>query len=574
MARTGHSVTILTSTGDVVPNAPIEIRLYLNDLLANIFEQDGTPITQTGATADENGIFRFWADPNEYYARHGGVDVPVTVGLDSGTFNEKKGVPVKTLAEAVADESAEAGDYVDISDRGMGRFTYLSGLAPDGFSEIQCTGDPSLSLKLTHDDTVTAKNFGATNSPSTTENLQAFIDYVGSKQLRGELGQGGFHFNQDIVMKRNSNIRGVGGSFGSTLVPEGDARIVFRGDLEPGGFVFHASLVGVSINGALSTLTNSELVFLDNTFSIDLDIRAENLSTSTNNKMIHIKNSNDININKPTLFGTSSSSGTGILIGDNATVKIYSPDVEVLNRGIKVDGNEATVVDVFGMYTERNIVAVENLSGNLNLHGGKITNASGSSVAAILNSKTRVYGTKVVLSGGQGITTTKGTNPDVEFFGVDQGVIQGDFFTGSNTSLNKNGQFSFDNIIVKTSHVDDSFIDLFSVETGTASAPSIVSVELWATSNGYGRAFKTFKFMVSKESGGSCGISIVKENDMTNSGSANFNITVDINAIAATNGVTVQGKFTMTGASNSGNTTDLHSRVRCISSEIVKMRTL
>lgn len=84
MARTGHSVTILTATGDVVPNAPIEIRLYSTGLLANIYEQDGAPITQTGATADENGIFRFWADPDEYFARHNGVDVPVTVGLSDG----------------------------------------------------------------------------------------------------------------------------------------------------------------------------------------------------------------------------------------------------------------------------------------------------------------------------------------------------------------------------------------------------------------------------------------------------------------------------------------------------------
>ena len=81
MARTGHSVTILTSTGDVVPNAPIEIRLYSTGGLANIFEQNGTQITQIGATADANGIFRFWAEPDEYLARHGGVDVPVTVGV-------------------------------------------------------------------------------------------------------------------------------------------------------------------------------------------------------------------------------------------------------------------------------------------------------------------------------------------------------------------------------------------------------------------------------------------------------------------------------------------------------------
>lgn len=84
MARTGHSVTILTATGDIVPNAPIEIRFYSTGLLANIYERDGTPITQLGATADENGIFRFWAEAGEYFARHSGVDIPVTVSGVSG----------------------------------------------------------------------------------------------------------------------------------------------------------------------------------------------------------------------------------------------------------------------------------------------------------------------------------------------------------------------------------------------------------------------------------------------------------------------------------------------------------
>ena len=203
MARTGHSVTILTSTGDVVPNAPIEIRLYSTGGLANIFEQNGTQITQLGATADSNGIFRFWAEPDEYFARNGVVDVPVTVGVDKETFSQRRGVPVKTLADAVADESAEAGDYVDISDRGMGRFTYMSGQANNGFNIVQAHG--GLSLVLQVERPVNIKTFGCIgdyNGTTGTNNspaLQAIIDYLaplGGGELYVPFGR--YHLQEGI----------------------------------------------------------------------------------------------------------------------------------------------------------------------------------------------------------------------------------------------------------------------------------------------------------------------------------------------------------------------------------------
>lgn len=481
----------------------------------------------------------------------------------------------ETVADAKADKWLRVGQKIHINERD-GDFDVIGAVTiVDGEHHIITNNNGNLSFKLRYTDRVSAKNFGATNNINTTENLQAFISFVGEKQIHGELGQGGFYFDRDLLFHRNSNISGVGSSFGSSLVPVGNARIVFRGDLEPGGFVFHASLKNVAVNASLCTIESSEIIFIDNCFSIDIDVRIENINTSTDNKGIHVKRSNDINIGKSTIFGTGTSSGTGILIGDDTTVKIYSPDIEVMNRGIKVAGNANTVVDVVGIYTERNIVSIENLGGQLNLYGGKISNASSSSVAGILNAKTRINDTKVVLSGGTGFTTTSGTNPDVEFRGVDQAVISGDFFTGSNTSQNKNGIYNYSNSFAKLAHADNTYINLFSLESSVANASSIIEIDIWATSNGFGRAYKKVKFLAVKASGGGYGVSIINTDDMTNSGSANYELTVDVNTITATNGVTVQGRFTMTGALNSGNSGNLYAAIKCKSTtNTIKMKTL
>ena len=151
MARTGHSVTILTSTGDVVPNAPIEIRLYSTGGLANIFEQDGTQITQLGATADENGIFRFWAEPNEYLARHSGVDVPVTVGVDTKSVYDDLSLahevssPSKLLSDSIL---FPEGKIISINERKGGFFVYTIGGTANGFEVLDAGNGNTAVAKL------------------------------------------------------------------------------------------------------------------------------------------------------------------------------------------------------------------------------------------------------------------------------------------------------------------------------------------------------------------------------------------------------------------------------------------
>lgn len=178
MAKTGHSVTILTSTGDIVPNAPIEIRLYSTGLLASIYEQDGTPITQTGATADENGIFRFWAEPDEYFARHGGVDVPVTVAVDYLTLSRRE-YSVKTTTEAYASNLSE-GQVLKIIDRGYADFEVINAGTtplvdlPDGFGIIEMEGGLAIRHMMSSS-VISIAEFGAVGD-GVTGNRMAMIN--------------------------------------------------------------------------------------------------------------------------------------------------------------------------------------------------------------------------------------------------------------------------------------------------------------------------------------------------------------------------------------------------------------
>jgi hypothetical protein len=95
MSLAPYIVTVITkedSPYNVVPNAPIEIRARLangsSGGLSLIYEDQGgiTPITQTGATADTNGQFVFYAASAEYNAVYQSQTVPVDMGVTNITL--------------------------------------------------------------------------------------------------------------------------------------------------------------------------------------------------------------------------------------------------------------------------------------------------------------------------------------------------------------------------------------------------------------------------------------------------------------------------------------------------------
>tara|TARA_R100000951_G_scaffold113374_1_gene115239 strand:- start:279 stop:2411 length:2133 start_codon:yes stop_codon:yes gene_type:complete len=96
MALAPYKVTVITKEDNpynVIPNAPIEIRARLangtSGGLSLIYSdsEGASPITQTGATADANGEFVFYAEAAEYNAIYQAKVVPVDVGITPATLS-------------------------------------------------------------------------------------------------------------------------------------------------------------------------------------------------------------------------------------------------------------------------------------------------------------------------------------------------------------------------------------------------------------------------------------------------------------------------------------------------------
>lgn len=120
MALAPYILTVITRQDapyNVVPNAPIEIRARLSNgtsgALSLIYEdQQGlTPITQTGALADANGQFVFYAEANEYNAVYQGQTVPVDVGVTvANLINDLK---IPAIYPTVSAFKLSANNYPD-----------------------------------------------------------------------------------------------------------------------------------------------------------------------------------------------------------------------------------------------------------------------------------------------------------------------------------------------------------------------------------------------------------------------------------------------------------------------------
>lgn len=102
MALSPYTVTVITKQDapfNVIPNAPIEIKIRLSNGasggLALIYEDEQglIPITQTGATADANGQFIFFAESAEYNAIYQSQIVPVNTGMTASAVINNLTIP-------------------------------------------------------------------------------------------------------------------------------------------------------------------------------------------------------------------------------------------------------------------------------------------------------------------------------------------------------------------------------------------------------------------------------------------------------------------------------------------------
>ncbi len=214
----GYTVAVapFEETGtNYIANAPISIYVRNTDgssgALANIFSDSHglNSITQTGATCDDRGQFTFYAAPTGYNAISNGVVTPIDVGVTSEVLVGLIGVPVKTLAEAVADASAAAGMYVDISDRGMGRFQYLTGQASDGFGSVSAQNSLTLKAVITKNQ-YSIVHFGAIDgAANNTTPMRATMEAAALSGGTYYLPSG-LWIHEQIDWRKNVNGRGEG----------------------------------------------------------------------------------------------------------------------------------------------------------------------------------------------------------------------------------------------------------------------------------------------------------------------------------------------------------------------------
>ncbi len=163
MALSPYTVTIYTKQDNpynVIPDAPIEIRERLangtSGSLSIIYsDQEGLiPITQTGAKADSNGQFVFYAEAAQYNAVYESQTVPVDVGVTLGTLPSAiiNNLSLPYVFDTVADYKAFAtafpvGKVIKLLDRGA-EFTVINGTGTANTFDVIASDGVSQSLKL------------------------------------------------------------------------------------------------------------------------------------------------------------------------------------------------------------------------------------------------------------------------------------------------------------------------------------------------------------------------------------------------------------------------------------------
>ena len=203
MALAPYKVTVITKEDNpynVIPNAPIEIRERLangtSGGLSLIYsDSEGTaPITQTGATADANGEFVFYAEAAEYNAIYQAKVVPVDVGLTPSTL---PAVLINDLSQAYEFPTVAAykafttefpvGKVIYISER-EAEFNIISGTGTGNDRNVLASDQVSQSANLKTGRNAIALQWGAKAdgdplgaTANGTDNgviIQSIIDYL------------------------------------------------------------------------------------------------------------------------------------------------------------------------------------------------------------------------------------------------------------------------------------------------------------------------------------------------------------------------------------------------------------
>lgn len=178
MSLSAYIVTVISkenSPFNIIPNAPIEIRERLANgtsggLSVIYSDQAGTaPITQSGATANSNGQFVFYADALPYNAIYNAQTVPVDVGVTNENIADAISLPlINDLSQAYECTVAEykaltfllpVGKGIDLTDR-KARFKIIAGTATANTFDVIASTQVNQSATLVKSSTFIPTAFG------------------------------------------------------------------------------------------------------------------------------------------------------------------------------------------------------------------------------------------------------------------------------------------------------------------------------------------------------------------------------------------------------------------------------
>lgn len=254
-----------------------------------------------------------------------------------------------TLSAASVSVTAAEFDYVDIIDREMARFQYLTGQTDNSYNIVAAAG--SLSLVLVVTGAVNAKHLGAgLGSGDDTLALQASIDLalsLTSSQLY--LPSGTYIVSDDLVIPAGSSIsiKGDGREatyFDTGLVGFDITKSVFRYDGTSSSPCEYCTLEGLTIRARFFGKGVKAAFCFPKFVMRDVEIKIPDQYG------VYLDECWTASLYDVSVDGENSTSLYGIYLINANNISLYNPRIYNMKNTVQSTGIGATSAEVFGIY--------------------------------------------------------------------------------------------------------------------------------------------------------------------------------------------------------------------------------